>query len=60
MIPRPQPSRIVLVALLAATPLLAQTPPDPRSTGGTEASVKPAGLPPGPQAPVKAVFAALR
>jgi len=57
MISRPQPFRLALLVLLAAAPLLAQTPADPRSTGATESGVKPAGLPPGPQAPVKAVFA---
>jgi hypothetical protein len=57
MTPRPQTFRLALFLLLASAPLLAQTPADPRSAGATESSVKPAGLPPGPQAPVKVVFA---
>jgi hypothetical protein len=51
------PSRLALLAALLAVPVLAQTPADPRSAGATETTVKPAGLPPGPQAPVRAVFA---
>lgn len=57
MTPRPHPCRFALLALFAVAPLLAQTPADPRSTGATESSVKPAALPPGPQPPVTAVFA---
>jgi hypothetical protein len=57
MTSRPQPIRTVLLAALAAAPLVAQVPSAPPSTGATETSVQPAALPPGPQAPVKAVFA---
>jgi hypothetical protein len=57
MTPRPRLSRCLLFAALAVAPLLAQTPADPRSTGATESGVRPAGLPPGPQAPIKVVFA---
>lgn len=57
MIPRPRLSRFVLLTALAAVPVLAQAPADPRSTGASETGVKPAALPPGPQAPVKVVLA---
>src|SRR5690606_18340065 len=49
--------RFALFAALAAAPLFAEDPVDPRSTAATESTVQPAGLPPGPQPPVKAVFA---
>ncbi|GMU65074.1 MAG: hypothetical protein AMXMBFR36_13480 [Acidobacteriota bacterium] len=57
MIPRPRLLRLALLAALVAVPMLAQTPADQRSTGGTETELKPAALPPGPQAPVKVVLA---
>lgn len=60
MTPRLRLSVPALLAAFAALPLLAQAPVDPRSTGATEAGLKPPGLPPGPQKPVKVVFAAGR
>lgn len=57
MTPRPRRLRLALLAALAASPLFAQAPADPRSTGSTETELKPAALPPKPQAPVKVVLA---